>query len=251
MAKTSINATMVRDNDKPPTIIVCGFGIIGLTVSIRLLEAGFSVKAVASHLPGDPLSPYYASSAAGAHHLSFAADDDIRQQNLDKRTFDIMWKEEKEEGASSGLMRVTQREYYGANAGKHVAFFESLPDFVVYSPSELPSFAEHAVSFTTLTIDTTAYLQKLVARFKDLGGSVHRAVLDSLAMALDEIPQKPIPLAIINCTGLGALTLKDVQDKDMVPIRGQVVVLDAPWVKEGCTKQIGTVETAIIKTLVV
>ncbi|KAF5375665.1 hypothetical protein D9615_009355 [Tricholomella constricta] len=220
------------------SILVCGFGIVGLTTSIRLLEAGLKVTVVASHLPGDALSARYASSAAGAHHLSFAADHDTRQQALDRRTFDVMWEEEIE-GNSSGLMRLTQREFYGNEDEKHVAFFESLPDFKVYTPEDLPVFAKHAVSFTSLTMDPPVYLQRLRSRFQALGGIVHRAHVESLASALSFAQD---PIAIVNCTGLGSLELKDVQDKDLFPIRGQVIALNAPWIKEGRTKQVGKLD---------
>ncbi|KAG5651644.1 hypothetical protein H0H81_007954 [Sphagnurus paluster] len=222
------------------SVIICGFGIIGITTSIRLLEAGLSVTAVASHLPGDPLSAYYASSAAGAHHLSFAADDDQRQQNLDRLTFDVMWAEEEAQGESSGLMRITQREFYGSEGEKHISFFESLPDFTVYHPKDLPAFVKHAVSFTSLTMDAPVYLQKLVARFQALGGTLHRAHLNSLVDALQFVSH--VPSALVNCTGLGSLNLKGVQDLDLFPIRGQVVILRAPWIKEGRTKQVGKLD---------
>lgn len=129
--------TTGREASRP--ILVCGFGIIGLTTSIQLLQAGYAVVAVASHLPGDPLSALYASTAAGAHHLSFAADDDERQQRLDRRTFDVMWKEEEEQGDSSGLMRLTQHEFYGSEDERHISFFETLPDVSSVQPLGLYS----------------------------------------------------------------------------------------------------------------
>lgn len=219
-------------------ILVLGFGIIGLTSAIRLLRAGYHVVAVGAHQPGDPLTAIYASTAAGAHHLSFAADDDLRQQALDKRTFDVMWEEEAEEGDASALMKLRQVEFYGSEGVKHVKFYESMPDFRVYSQDELKPFAKHSVSFTSLTMDTSPYLAKLVKIFHNLGGSVHRATLASLRDAL-EFTKPQTPLAIINCTGLGSLKLGDVLDDEMYPIRGQVVILDAPWIKEGRTKQMG------------
>jgi len=88
-------------------------------------------------------------------------------------------------------------------------------------------------------MDTAPYLNKLVARIKDLGGTLHRATLDSLASALDFIRPSSRPIAIVNCTGLGSLGLKDVQDMDMFPIKGHVIVVKAPWIKEGHTKQVG------------
>lgn len=235
-------------------ILVLGFGIIGLTSAIRLLQAGYHVVAVGAHQPGDPLTAIYSSTAAGAHHLSFAADDDLRQQALDKRTFDVMWEEEAEEGDASALMKLRQVEFYGSEGVKHIKFYESMPDvgdfpmgyfaanifkkFRVHPQDELKPFAKHSVSFTSLTMDTSPYLAKLVKIFHNLGGSVHRATLASLRDAL-EFTKPQTPLAIINCTGLGSLKLGDVLDDEMYPIRGQVVILDAPWIKEGRTKQMG------------
>jgi glycine/D-amino acid oxidase-like deaminating enzyme len=42
--------------------------------------------------------------------------------------------------------------------------------------------------------------------------------------------------AILVCAGLGARSLGGVEDKDMYPIRGQTVLIRAPWVKFGSTQ---------------
>lgn len=68
-------------------IVVLGAGIIGLTTATRLLEAGYeNVHILAAHFPGDPHDPRYASTIAGAHHLSFADDGDERQTEWDWRS---------------------------------------------------------------------------------------------------------------------------------------------------------------------
>lgn len=73
-------------SDRP--ILVLGAGVIGLTTALRLLEANptRAVHIMADHWPSDPLSPRYASSIAGAHHLSFADDNDTRQRRWDSRS---------------------------------------------------------------------------------------------------------------------------------------------------------------------
>ena len=43
------------------------------------------------------------------------------------------------------------------------------------------------------------------------------------------------PDLIVNCTGLGALTLGDVEDKAVFPTRGQLCIIRAPWIKHGKT----------------
>lgn len=44
------------------------------------------------------------------------------------RTFEVMMKEEAEEGDASAILRLTQREFYGTEGEKHIEFFEGLPD---------------------------------------------------------------------------------------------------------------------------
>lgn len=120
----------VADNN--PTIVL-GCGIIGLTTGIRIVETGKHprVYILADHLPLDQLDPHYASSAAGAHHLSFAADKDLRQRYLDARTFEVFWNELEEEmltgSEPAGLMKIKQTEFYDGNE-RHLEFLSGLPD---------------------------------------------------------------------------------------------------------------------------
>ncbi|THH04724.1 hypothetical protein EW145_g5305 [Phellinidium pouzarii] len=229
-----------------PTTIVVGCGVVGLTTAIRLLESDdrFLVHILAEHFPLDPLDPEYASSAAGAHHLSFAADQDFRQRGLDARTFEIMWDElEAEEitgGEPSGLMRLTQTEYYDGKE-KHIDFVSGLPDFVIHPASSLPDFATHSVSFTSITVAPSQYFRRLLARFHHLGGKLHRVHLTSLREALTHVSGHA-PKAIIVCAGIGSLHLKGVEDTDIYPTRGQVLLLRAPWCRSGWTHQIGSLD---------
>lgn len=73
----------------PRPIVILGAGVIGLTTAVRLLEAPLNthpVHIIADHLPADALNPRYASTIAGAHHLSFADDGDERQRRWDRRS---------------------------------------------------------------------------------------------------------------------------------------------------------------------
>lgn len=44
----------------------------------------------------------------------------------------------------------------------------------------------------------------------------------------------------MNCTGLGARDLLDVKDNTVIPVRGQVLSVNAPWVRSGWTRQTGS-----------
>lgn len=61
-------------------------------------------------------------------------------------------------------------------------------------------------------------------RFKSSGGEVVQRRIDSFS----EFNGKQYA-AVFNCTGLGAGVL--LNDKEMVPIRGQVIKVRAPWVR--------------------
>ncbi|GAA5849676.1 hypothetical protein JCM9279_001976 [Rhodotorula babjevae] len=218
-------------------VIILGAGCIGLTTAVELLRRGFPVLVLAHRFPGDALSPDYASTAAGAHHLSFAASDDWRQRYLDIKTFDVLWREseDRDEGSEKGVLRLTQTELYKGDL--HLRLLEELPDFRIHNAATLPDGIEHAVSFSSVTIEPARYLDYLVRSVTSLGGILKRVPrLDSLAQARTYAKSS---LAVVNCTGLGARDLADTQDKSVVPVRGQVLRVRAPWIKTGWTRQVG------------
>lgn len=87
---TELSPSPHDDTADTRPIVVLGAGVIGLTTAVRLLESasvrsrGTPVHILADHLPNDPLDAKYASTIAGAHHLSFADDDDLRQRTWDR-----------------------------------------------------------------------------------------------------------------------------------------------------------------------
>ena len=101
--------------------------------------------------------------------------------------------------------------------------------------------AVSAISFSTLNINTPAYLPYLLARFLSLGGRIVRASVQHISQVLEggveaftggKSKVGPVD-ALVVCVGLGARTLGGVEDKDVYPIRGQTVLLQAPWIEGG------------------
>ena len=104
-----------------------------------------------------------------------------------------------------------------------------MPDVKALEPSALPEGCTAGLSFTTIALDTPNYLPWLAQRFRAAGGTVVRRELGKLTDApLDDFD------AVVNCSGLGALTL--VGDDSMYPIRGQTVLVRAPWIRSGITR---------------
>lgn len=109
--------------------------------------------------------------------------------------------------------------------------------------SEVPCKVDHAIRFKSFTITPALYLSSLVERLSALGGHLHRLHVPSLAYLMS--PQclalyGAAPAAVVNCTGLGSLTLDGVADTALFPTRGQVVRVRAPWIRAGWTRQVGS-----------
>jgi D-aspartate oxidase len=56
-------------------------------------------------------------------------------------------------------------------------------------------------------------------------------VIEGGAGAFDRTRKPKAPDGVVVCVGLGARFLGGVEDKDVYPMRGQVCLVRAPWVK--------------------
>ena len=81
----------------------------------------------------------------------------------------------------------------------------------------------NAWCFSTFIFPCGPYLAWQLEQFKANGGTVIQRKLNSLAEIDGEYD------VIVNCTGLGSKEL--VGDEGMYPVRGQIILLKAPWVK--------------------
>lgn len=79
------------------------------------------------------------------------------------------------------------------------------------------------MAFTSVSVNVPVYLRWLEAQAKALGVKIRRAELRALSDAV-----RRNTVAVVNATGLGSLKLADVQDSNVEPIRGQIVVVRAP-----------------------
>ena len=86
------------------------------------------------------------------------------------------------------------------------------------------------------------YLLRLL-RILDNRVTIHRQHLPSLTSLSHPSTTALIgdtpPVAVLVCVGLGASSLGGVDDPLVFPTRGQIVKVHAPWVKAGCTRQLG------------
>ncbi|KAG1741529.1 uncharacterized protein EDB91DRAFT_1328892 [Suillus paluster] len=222
------------NGDKLKEIIVIGAGVIGLTTALKIQAQGaYRVTIVSETFPTDPKSSKYTSHWAGAQHVSDTCKDQ-RQQKLDRDTFDNQVVQPK-----GCFLRHTHIEYHEENLA-NAEWLHYTPDFKYLEINELRGPAKMGFSFSTVSMNTPVYLNWLLSSFLAKNGIIVRASLQHISQLLERgtSPFTGAQLhrdvdALVVCAGIGARTLGGVEDKDVFPIRGQTVLLRAPWVKFG------------------
>jgi D-amino-acid oxidase len=76
--------------------------------------------------------------------------------------------------------------------------------------------------YTAPAVNMPVYLEYLLRRYERRGGSVAAETVTSLASVAAPV--------VVNCTGIGARTL--VPDESLIPVRGQIVVVENPGITE-------------------
>ena len=217
---------------------VIGCGSPGLTAARQLQRRGFDVTIYAATVPPDTTSNM---SLAGftpttALVVQRAADAGVgcavppRRRDLVppaaadgrpalRRLLDGQLQRHRQSGAGPGRRRG------GGAATRRMTDADLLPPLLrpnrnreVLGPGEHPFPTKYAVRTPTLSIEPNIYLDGLVRDFLMFGG---RIVIRKF-----ETPRDLMSLAepiVVNCTGLGSFTLFD--DKELVPIKGQLTVL--------------------------
>jgi D-amino-acid oxidase len=97
--------------------------------------------------------------------------------------------------------------------------------FRILSPSELPPGIDSGTEFTSVCINTALYLPYLVGQCRKHGVVLKRSILTHIGKTTSlHHSGRPADL-LINCTGLLASLLGGVEDKSVIPARGQTVLV--------------------------
>jgi D-amino-acid oxidase len=187
--------------------IVIGCGVSGLSTGIRLLEAAYDVQIWARDLP-----PHTTSNIAAAIWYPYKAFPQERVLAWGQRSLEVFYD-------------LAGDPHSGVTIGESLEVFRtevaepwwrgSVRRFRFARPDELPAGYSCGYAFETAIIETGIYLPYLIRRFEQLGGKIVQREIHSLADALREAP------VAVNCAGLG--TLAFLPDKELFPIRGQII----------------------------
>lgn len=220
-------------------VVVVGAGVIGLSAALHLLERfpGQLDLTVMS----EKFSPNTTSDKAGM--ILFPID--FRTEEEKKRSiFD-------QEQQIQNWTRATFQKYHSIYMSKENAAAEiCLEQGYVFLDSAHPDpwykdevfgfrhvkldsleaslihFPPNCVdvwSFSTYIVNTTSYLRWLTGKITEMGANFVQRKVSSF----DELSSYNI---IINCTGLGSCEL--VGDQLMHPVRGQAMLVKAPWIRQ-------------------
>ncbi|KAL4073565.1 hypothetical protein J3A83DRAFT_4357577 [Scleroderma citrinum] len=237
---------MQPEDGSKKDVIVVGAGVVGLSTAITIQErGGYRVTIVAETLPTDPRTIHYTSHwAVSSRSSNFTSrstgiqgSTPLTFTEVDRETFERMWNDSEPDGPLSGcFFRHTHTDFRGDDVDP-TEWLGYMPDFRTVPQNELVPGSTHGWSFTTFSLHPSVYLNCLLGRFLTNGGTVVRARLQHISQAIQggitALPQQPN--GVIVCIGLGARFLGGIEDKDIFPIRGQTIVLKAPWVKYGRT----------------
>eukprot|EP00111_Clytia_hemisphaerica_P017751 TCONS_00052509-protein len=205
--------------------------VITLMVFPTCVTYGMSIKD--SHRP-DEFSPSTTSDGAAGHWEPFWLGDtpvDVIKSYA-KETFAYVMENIKNNPDSPDIGFFTCHGFLLSKdeTFKKPFWYDIPSDSRVLSKDDLkmfPSEARSGMSFTTVYTEGRRLVPYYIKRFQEMGGKVFQKLISSL----DELPGDFD--VVINCTGLGSRKL--FNDKSMFPVRGQVLKIKAPWIKQFVT----------------
>lgn len=100
------------------------------------------------------------------------------------------------------------------------------PDFRELTTGELPAGVSSGCEFTGICINTAIYLPWLVGQCRKLGVVFRRGGIAHIGELRGMHHTGGRADIIINATGLGAKSLGGVEDQQLMPIRGQIVLVE-------------------------
>lgn len=186
-------------------VIVVGAGVVGLSCAVRLQEAGHRVDVVARDLPLETTS-----AVAAAIWYPYRAFPYERVTAWSAATYAELEKLAVDE--DSGIRLVEGTEVHRARVADPW-WATAVPALTRLTAMPRP-FVD-GWTFRTPVIEMPLYLRWLARRFTDGGGTIIR-------MALGALPDQVE--VVVNASGLGARLM--AQDPTVVPVRGQVVVVE-------------------------
>lgn len=207
-------------------VLVIGAGVVGLSTAVCIAE---TLSYCSVTLTAEKFSPDTTSD--GAAGILFASEfPDVplgRQQRWFKETFDhLLAIADSPQASDAGVFLCSGYQIFKDVPCDKKPFWSDLVlGFRSMTHHEMKRFPNHKCgqAFTTVKCECLSYLPWLEKRFREAGGQIRREKVTNLQKVYQEYD------VIVNCSGLGSRFL--VKDEEVYPIRGQVLKVNAPWLK--------------------
>lgn len=199
---------------KETNVAVVGAGVIGLTTAVFAQERGYKVTIFTEM---DVLQTTSAKAGASfkPHEVVF---DDMAQRMMQQSWshFERLGRDHPE----SGVRKHTHWEASSVER-KPTSYLHIMEDFRQFRFPEVPGGYQFGWRYQTFMIEIPDFLPWLKRTF--LEGEGQFVVLPSKFTSIQEVEGLNADV-VFNCTGLGAREL--CSDQKLVPIKGQVVLID-------------------------
>ncbi|MFE5714214.1 FAD-dependent oxidoreductase [Streptomyces sp. NPDC056501] len=201
-------------------VIVVGGGVIGLTTAVTLAERGLRVRiwsrddaaATTSAVAGALWWPYRIEPAAEAGAWALASLRVYGELAADPERTGVRW--------VAGVHADIALDGLGAWA-------KEVPGLRQLAPEEVPGPYRVGLGARLPLIDMPVHLAWLRGRFEAAGGVFERRAVTGFEEAAAQAR------VVVDCAGLGAREL--VPDAGLLPVRGQLVLVENPGVEEWFT----------------
>jgi D-amino-acid oxidase len=197
-------------------IVVVGAGISGLTAALRLVEAGNAVRVVAEAAPDRTTS-----SVAAALWYPYRALPREAVTRWSAVTYDVL--AGLADDPSTGVRVRTGRELL-LESSPDPWWRDAVPALGRVPVADLPDGFSDGYLLQVPVVDVSVHLPWLVATLGARGVRLEQQALTSLEQA------DPAADVVVDCAGLGAAALTG--DETLVPVRGQVVLVEQVGVQE-------------------
>ncbi|MFJ5560241.1 FAD-dependent oxidoreductase [Streptomyces sp. NPDC093250] len=199
------------------SVVVIGAGVVGLTTAVCLAERGVDVEVVSAR---DPAAT--TSAAAGAMWDPYLVRPAALVERWSRVGLDALTGLSDVEDSGVRLADGTQQSRTPCD----LPAWAPLVGARACTPDELmPGFVT-GWRYRAPVVDMPRYLAHLARRLRAAGGRMRRRHYDTLA---DALRAHPVPV-VVNCTGAGARCF--VPDPSVVPVRGQLVVVENPGIDD-------------------
>ena len=214
---------------------VVGAGVIGMPTAVMLTQSKYFPQVT---IISDEFTPHTTSDTAAASlriTQNKTGSTDHRKEKWTRETYNYFF--DLFASPLAGKLDMSLVTMYVVYGGERVDpwWKDLVLGFRRVDASEKKkmniSQDNNAWCYSTLIIPCGQYLTWQMEQFKANGGRVVQKKLRSL-QEIDSAYD-----VIVNCSGLGSREL--VGDQELYPVRGQAILVNAPWVKHSMTAEVG------------